>query len=60
MKLKYWHALGVLTIAVGAIMQYFGYHTPVVPLGVVIGGIALAGYVRRLENKGKAQTPQKR
>ena len=58
--MKYWQALAGLTIVIGVGMQYFGYHTPVVPVGVVIGGIALSGYVRRLENKGKARSQQKR
>jgi len=60
MEIKYWQALAGLTIAIGAGMQYFGYYAPVVPVGVVIGGFALSGYVRRLENKGKAQPKQKR
>lgn len=54
MKVKYWQALAGLVVVTSAAMYYFGYYTPVVPFGVVVGGLALAGYVRRLEKKGKA------
>jgi hypothetical protein len=60
MKVKYWQALAGLVVVTSAAMYYFGYYTPVVPFGVVVGGFALAGYVRRLEKNEKAQITSKR
>jgi len=48
-----------LSIAVSVVMESIGYYAPVVPVGVLIGGLALAGYIRRIE-KGKALSLQKR
>jgi hypothetical protein len=59
MIIKYWQAMAGLSIAVSVVMESIGYYAPVVPVGVLIGGLALAGYIRRIE-KGKALSLQKR